>query len=237
VDDKTRATMRITMGKDSESSNTALDTVFWSAAVGLKLYDDIKKRKAESKDLKADLKDAFNKRPIEIPGGLSTLQFEVVKHKEPQWWQKVLGFAQSGTGQALTAALGFPAVTQQAIALVDQLLERLTDSKPEILFKSLPMRLALTKYARDQFTGGSARVSVGCLNRGYCVLARGRDYKTLQDGNAMYWATYDRLVPGDVTQEQLLSGSYDDVFNDITYAVFRVGTQSYKLDPQFNWSS
>ena len=41
------------------------------------------------------------------------------------------------------------------------------------------MRLALSRRAHDDFTGGNARIKLGALDDGYCVLARGRDHDTL----------------------------------------------------------
>lgn len=235
VDSNDRATMRITFGKDPESSSRIFDTVFWSAAVGLKLFDQIKNKKPEPRELKTDLHAAFNHRPIEIPGGLGLLQFEVVRHEEPQWWQRIFRFARSGTGEALTAALGFPAITHQAIGVLDELLNRLIDTKPQVLFGSRPLRLALTKFARDEFTAGNPRVRAGCMNRGWSVLARGEHYGTLVKQGAVYYPHLDRLVPGDVSEAEVISGSYEDPFTDITYAVFRIGMSATKLDPTFDY--
>src|SRR5262249_9470869 len=153
--------------------------VFWSIAAGLSLYNQANNAKPESKDYKADLQRAFGNRPIEIPGGLGRLSFEVIKHKEPPWWKRIFQFAQSETGQSLVSLLGFPAITRQAIAVIDQLLDRLVDAQPEPLFKSLPMRLALSKYARNEFTGGNPKVRIGALSRGFCVMARGKDFDVI----------------------------------------------------------
>jgi hypothetical protein len=128
VDRDTRATMRITFGKDPASSTRIVDTALWAIAAGLKLYDENKA--AQDKQLATDLNRAFSNRPVEIAGGLGVLSFEVVKHEEPKWWQKVFRFLDTGAGPMLSSALGFPAITQPALALVDELLERLTDANP-----------------------------------------------------------------------------------------------------------
>jgi hypothetical protein len=138
IDPNARATMRINFGKDESSSDNRFDTVFWSIAAGLNLYDQVKNKKTDTKDLKTDFRKAFGNRPIEIPGGLGRLSFEVIKHQEPPWWKQIFKFMQSGTGEALVSALGFPAITTQAIQVIDQLLDRLTDAKPEVLFKVYP---------------------------------------------------------------------------------------------------
>jgi len=161
----------------------------------------------------------------------------VVKHKEPGWWQKVFRFLQSDTGKRLVSVLGFPAITQQAVGVVDELVGRLTDSEPKPLFKSLPLQLALSKYARDQFAGENARVRVGCLRPGYAVLARARDFNTLNQADVYYHAAYGKLVPGAVKPADLMAGNYVDPAKDVTYAVLQVGMQQTKMDPTFNYSA
>jgi hypothetical protein len=238
VEKDTRATMRINFGKDESSTDKRFDTVFWSIAAGLSLYDQAKKGKADPKEFKSDFhKKAFGNRPIEIPGGLGCLSFEVVKHKEPAWWQRTFGFLQSGTGKRLISVLGFPAITNAAIDVVDELLEKLTDSEPEPLFKSRPLKLALSKFARDSFTGGNPRVKIGALRQGFCILARGRDFATLRASDPVYYPTIDRLAPQKLSMSDVVAGSYDDPLKDVTYAVFRIGTRSTKLDPTFNYNA
>lgn len=236
VNKNSKATMRITIGKDKDSTDKYFDTAFWSIAAGLDLYNQIKEKPTDPKDLKADFRQAFGNRPIEIPGGLSNMTFEVVKHREPKWWQRIFQFLQSDTGKELTSTLGFPAVTGSAIKMLDELLNRLNRSEPEILFKSRPLRLALTEKAKIDYTGGSERVQIGSLAPGFCVLARGRDFDTFVNSNAFYYPTYGKLVPSDISQSQLVTGAYDDPFRDVTYAVFRLGMKSAKLDPTFNYA-
>jgi hypothetical protein len=190
VDKATDATMRINFGKDENSRDKAFDTLFWSIAAGLKLYDQAKNKRAESKEFKGDFRKACGNRPIEIPGGLGKLSFEVVKHKEPAWWQ---------------------------------------------IFKSLPMRLALSKQARTDFTGGNPRIKTGCLNPGFCILTRGRDFQAIASSNANYYPAYGKLAPGNVSETDLVGGRYEEPLKDVTYAVFRLGMKKTKLDPTFNF--
>ena len=237
IDSDTRATMRINFGKDASSTDKKFDTVFWSIAAGLNLYDQTQGKPSESKDLNSDFQRAFANRPIEIPGGLGKLSFEVVKHNEPPWWKRIFNFGQSNTGQSLVSALGFPAITTQAIGLLDELFDKFDGAEPEVLFKSLPMRLALSKFAIDEFTGGNSRVRIGTLSRGFCVMARGRDYQAIAKSNSIYYPTYGKLVPANVSVPDFLGGKYEDPLKDITYAVFRLGMRETKLDPTFNYSS
>ncbi len=237
IGDDTRATMRIDFGKD-ESSKSPLDAVFWSITAGLNLYNKAKNQKAESKEMKSDFDAAFSNRPIEIPGGLGKLSFEVVKHKEPEWWEKIFSFITGPTGKALTAAIGFPAITTEAIGMVNEMINRMLDrDKPDVIFKSRPMTLALSKRARDEFTGGLPGVSLGSLNAGFCLLARGGDYGQLVAHDPNYKASYGKLVPASVSDEDFLAGNYDDPFKDMTYAVFRVGTKASTLDPDLGFGS
>lgn len=236
IPEDTRATMRLVIGKDENSRDKYFDTAFWTIAAGLRLYDQANGKTTESKDLKADFTKAFGKRPIEIPGGLARMTFEVVKHKEPAWWQRVFGFLQSGTGQALTSVIGFPAITQTAIGMVDELLNKLSEDVTGVLFKSRPLTLALNKMAKDDFSGGNPRIKVGCLNPGFCIIARGRDYSLLHNADAYFYSAYGKLVPSSVSTENLVTGNYDDPFENCTYAVFKIGMRGAKLNPDFKYN-
>lgn len=237
IPDNTRATMRLVIGKDENSRDKFFDTAFWTVAAGLQLYDQAKGKPAESKDLKADFTKAFGKRPIEIPGGLARMTFEVIKHKEPEWWQRVFGFLQSGTGKALTSVIGFPAIGQTAIGLVDELLNKLSEDVTGVLFKSRPLTLALNKMAKDDFSGGNPRVKVGCLNPGFCIIARGRDYGLLLNADANFYTAYGKLVPTSVSEADLLADNYVDPFENCTYGVFKIGMRGTKLNPDFKYGA
>src|SRR5262249_32214380 len=162
----------------------------------------------DSKDLNSDFSRALNKRPIEIPGGLGRITFNVIKHEEPPWWKQVFKFLESDTAKGLVSTFGLPAVTLQVINVFDQLLNRLTDSSPKILFKGQPMRVAFSRQARLDFTGGNPRVSMGCLNRGFCVFARGRDFATVAGSNAVFYPTIGKLVPAKVSPAHIAAGAY-----------------------------
>ncbi|MDG3580980.1 hypothetical protein [Galbibacter pacificus] len=237
IDKNTRATMRINIGQDESTVNSNFDIVFWSIAAGLDLYNNEKKEPATPKDLKADFKQAFGNRPIEIPGGLAKMTFEVVKHEEPKWWQRIFNFFQSKTGRVFTSTIGFPAITHSAINLIDELLNKLDKSSPEVLFKSRPLRLALSQKAKNNYTGGNERIKIGALSPGFCVLARGKDFMQFINADAFYYPTYGKLVPASVSNADLVSGNYEDPFKNVTYAIFRVGMQAAKLDPTFSFGS
>ncbi|MBS1145379.1 MAG: hypothetical protein H6R14_2785 [Proteobacteria bacterium] len=231
IDPDTRATMRITFGADASSSGRIMDTAFWAVAAGMKLYQN--GGVTQDKQLAADLNRAFANRPVEIAGGLGLLSFEVVRHEEPAWWKQLFAFAQGPTGQTLTSVLGFPAITQPALALVDELLGRLAEDKHEVLFKSAPMRLALTQQAHDEFTGGNPRIKLGGLSDGYCVLARGRDRDALVAADPVFYPTHGILAPATANPARIQELTTDNPLHTLTYAVFRIKTKSTMLDPDF----
>lgn len=225
-----RATLRLTINKADDSPRARnFETLYWAVTAGLKLHDDVRNKRAESQDLNADFRKALGNKYIEIPGALGEIKFEVIRHREPSWWKKVFTFADSPTGKALTAALGFPAVTQQVVRFVDEAANRLENTNPEVLFASRPLKFAFSKQARKSYVG-SGPVNIGALNPGRWVLARGRDFKTLANAQAWFWGTYGRLVPGSVTGPDVVGGSYPDPFKNITYAVVTVQAKAHKLD-------
>ena len=230
----TRATLRLTLGRDESSTDARLDTLFWTIAAGLRLYDARTGSRPQAKDLRADLRRAFGGRPVEVAGGVARLAFEVVKHPEPAWWRRTFSFAAGDTGKTLVSTLGFPALTGPALELVDGLLERLAESSPAPLFRSLPLRLALTRSARDDLACGG-RVRVGCLNPGYAILARARDYATLLAADPIYHATYGRLLPSASASTPAPLSSTDDPFRALTYAVLRIGMRETSLEPTFRY--
>ena len=237
IEEDTRATMRIIMNKDRFSTNRVMDTVYWSITAGLDLFDKKNNVRATSENLRGDFRGAFGNRPIEIPGSLGQLSFQVLKHKEPPWWRELFSFASSDTAGRLVSMIGLPGITADALKLFNQLVERLDPMDEEVLFESGAMRLAMSQWARDRFAGRNARVRTSCLPSGFCVLARGRDNQTIANSDAVYYSQYNRLAPKDVPISAVASGEYEDPFANVTYALFRVGIESTRLDPTFNFNS
>jgi len=230
VDRETRATLRLTLNKDDDSTRARnLETLYWGITTALRLYDDETGKKTESKELKTDYRKALGNKNIEIPGALADVKLEVIKHKEPRWWRNVFSFLGSNGAKTLTAALGFPAVTQQVIKFVDEAASRLEGTNPEVLFASRSMKLAFSKEARASYVGNGP-IKIGCLNPGTWVLARGRDFQTLANAQALFYATYGKLVPAKVPITDTLVPGYVDPFNDVTYAVLRVQMKPQKLN-------
>jgi poly-D-alanine transfer protein DltD len=121
--------------------------------------------------------------------------------------------------------------------MVENLLNQLEKTNNEVLFKSLPMRLALSKLAKYDYTGGNERIKIGCLSDGFCILARGRDYQKFVETDAIYYPSYGRLVPAHVSEPDFLAGNYDDPFAETTYAVFKVRMKKTRIDPAFNFGT
>ncbi|MBK8653014.1 MAG: hypothetical protein IPN20_03625 [Haliscomenobacter sp.] len=235
VDKNTRATMRLVVGKDKSSRDRAFDDVFWTVSAGLDLYNKWTKQKAKPDELKADFNKALGNRPIEVAGGLANMQFEVVKHSEPKWWQRIFGFLRSDAGRSLTSVVGFPAITSSAIQVLDELFNRLDRSDAQPLFKSRPMILALSEQAKLDYSGGISRIKVGCMNPGFCVFARRRDYHAIANADALYYPHLGILAPSSASPADVASGNFDNPLADITYAVFKVNMIPTKLELRFNF--
>ncbi len=86
------------------------------------------------------------------------MTFKVVKPREPKWWQIIFKFLQPETGKSLISTVGFLPISSTAITLLDELLNRLDKLEPEILFKSLPLRFALSQLGKADFTAGNSRI-------------------------------------------------------------------------------
>ncbi|HLV02776.1 MAG TPA: hypothetical protein VKZ59_16020, partial [Acidobacteriota bacterium] len=69
----------------------------------------------------------------------------------------------------------------------------------------------------------------GVLNPGYCLMARGRDFSRIVGLNPRFLIAYGKLVPGDLNPEEFLSGNFENPFDEMTYAVFRVGLAETRL--------
>jgi len=235
VEAKTKATLRIVVNKDPQSSNTTLDTVYWAATAALSLHD--KAKRIDARDIRSDItKTAFAKRPIEVPGGLANISFEVIKHNDPSWFRSFLSFFSGNASASLIPILGLPAVSLEVMRLLDDFINGIQDKNAEVLFKSGPMQFAMTQYAKEQFTAGLSTVTVGCLNPGFWILVRGRDIGVLRASPPIYNGMYRRLLPAGASIEDVLQGKAEDPYNNITYAVLRAGMRKTLLSPTFSYA-
>jgi hypothetical protein len=247
IDEKTSATIRITINSDPMTAlDRNLDVLFWTVAAGIDLYNAVKNNGNSAQgnvialsNYAEDFQRPFNQRPIEILGGLANFHFEVIKHKAEPWWKRVFNFLETRTGEEVVRlvgeVIGLPGVTGTALRLIEELFERLSDANSEVIFQGRPMRLALTQFARDQYTAGNPRVRMGALNPGFAVLARGRDFPLFAERSFVYLPAYGKLLPSEVADNPsaLMSGQYEDPLADVSYGVLRVGMSEASVDPVF----
>ena len=232
VNSKTRGTMRVIV-EQLDSGDAKLKPLVWVVSAGLQLYNLTEKRRALPSELKMDFKNTFGQRPIEIPKGRASLTFDVYKHREPKWWNRVFNFVTSKTGKTLTSSIGFPGVTQEAVGIINDLLNRLGRSKTETLFKSKALKLALSNSAKELGSAGAGDfIKVGVLNPGLFVLCQGKDYKFFKNTPATYYEEYGTLVPQETAMEDIFESGYQNPFADKTFAIFKVGMQPTRLQPQ-----
>lgn len=219
VDDDTRATLRLTIGEDTSDSGELLN---WLVATGMTLYDNTRRDRAQSSDLQGNIGAAFAAQPIEIPGGIGRIKFEVMKHDDPPWWRRLFG----AVAPSLITAFGFPAIVSSAASFLDDALNRFDDA--ELLFGSAPLKLAFSKAAHAEYTEGLP-VTLGALSPGIWVLARGTDVKTLLDTPAYYHATLAKLVPASV-DPRAAQRPHENPFQDMTYGVLNARMQARKIE-------
>ncbi len=233
----TRGTLRVVVNKSDQSTDKTFNKVFWVITAGLKLYDQQKNKAADPKDMTSDLTEkAFGGRPVEIPGGLADLSFQVVKHKDPSLFEQIWNLFKSEPVTRLLTIVGFPAIAQETLSIIDDLLNNLVgDADPDILFESGIKQYALSKYAKDEYIQGYAGIKMESLNPGWWIMVRGQDYADILKNKPVFDATLRKLIPASVTPEQRASGNYQDPFANMTYAVFRVGMAEVALDPKFRW--
>ncbi|MGD0192620.1 MAG: hypothetical protein ABSD74_17925 [Rhizomicrobium sp.] len=226
ISDKMRATLRFDLGKD-EASTSPLEPLFWSIAAGLDLYEHATKgsNAAEPKKMNDNFANTFKRRPIEIPGGLGQLRFEVIVHEEPKWWQQILHFGQSETAKRLVSSLGFPGIALDAMRLIDEMVSRFTDAAAKPLIKSRPLTLAFSRYARDEYTGGDSRTVIGCVGNGTYVLTRYTDVSVFQKNPPLFLGSTGMLVPKQNWEAEGLNFNYSaNPYNKTTYGVVRIRT-------------
>jgi hypothetical protein len=225
VSPETKATTRVAVGEDSSVSR-GFETLTWTLAAGLDLWDQYKNEQTQHNEMKADSHEAFGGSPIELVGGVGKLSFEVVKHKNPPWWRDLFKLAQDPTVNKLVSLVGFPAITLSAVSFVDGLLSKLLGSEdPDVLFKGRPMKLALTEKGRDELTAGLHTVKAGCVNPGFLVLARGRDRDEIVAADVEYHSELGVLIPRGKRGEEI----YDDALPEVTYAIMRLKMKQAKL--------
>lgn len=223
--DNDTATLRLTLCNDPISSREGkMETLFWTITSALRLYKEVKGQKilVPSQDLHVDYRKTLGNQRIKIPGAVGSLKIEMIKHKAPAWWKRILSFLKVSSGEAVTAAIGLPGVTREVVNFVDDATSRF-DGGSEVLLSSRPLKFAFSKQAKDYYTNRG--VEICGLNSGFWVIARGKDLYELVDKQAHFHATYNTLIPG-----RRGNNSASDPFRDITYAILNVEMKPTRLN-------
>ena len=230
IDDKSRATLRFDLGKD-DASTSPLEPLVWSIASGLDLYEHFKgSNRTEPNKMNENFANTFKRRPIEIPGGLGQLKFEVIMHKEPPWWRRILRFGGTDTARRLVTSLGFPGIAIDAMRLVDEMLSRFDDTLAKPLITTRPLTLAFSKYARDEYTGGDSSALIGAVGNGTYVITRFSDLKVFTSSPPLFLGSTGQLVPRKEWTQQGLNFDYAaNPYNEATYAVLKIRTYERRI--------
>lgn len=227
IEKGTKATLQLQVGQEEKSGT--LEKLFYCINGGLDLYNDLKMKKADSKDFKKSTSQALGNKAISLPQGVGQISLKVVKHEEPSWWQKVFSFAKTDSAKDLFSLIGFPGITETAVNCVSGMLDSLFAKKPEILFQSQPVKLGLTQTAKKELGGGLLTNFVSCLNPGFWVMARKSDYDTIINSKAIYYGGYGILAPDGMSEIDALKDSGNNPFSKITYAVIRARMKETNL--------
>lgn len=226
IDPDTKATLQLKIGQENKQDK--LDKLFYCINAGLDLYNKVAKKNSEAKDFRKPTAEALGNKPISLPAGTGQISLQVVKHKEPKWWQRVFGFAKSNSAQDLFSLIGLPGITKLAIDSVSGMLDNLFDKEPEILFQSQPIKLAFSKFAKEELGGGISATSVSCLNPGFWVMARRADYDRIINNKPLYYTGPGLLAPQDMPAQEISSDA--NPFSQITYAIIRARMKEVDLN-------
>lgn len=232
IDKETRATLRLDLGKD-RASNSPLEPLFWSIAAGLDLYDHVKSgsNASDPKRMNDDFSAKFLQRPVEIPGGLGQLRIEIMAHPELPWWRRALGFlGEDRNVRRIVTSVGFPGIALDAVQLLDEMIGRFEDVMVEPLLRSRPLTLAFSRFARDDFTGGSDAARIGCVSPGFYVLVRHADAAVFREHPPLFLGHTGHLVPRAAWEAQ--PGALDPEdgpYRELTYAVLRFRARAAQL--------
>jgi hypothetical protein len=230
--EKSRATLRLDLGKD-EGSNSQMEALFWSIASGLDLYEHVRggANANTRKKMSDDFSAKFRQRPVEIPGGLGQLRIEIVEHVEPPWWRRAIGFvAEDSSVKRIISSIGFPGIALEAVRLLDEMIGRFEDAAARPILRSRPMTLAFSKAARDDYTAGSEAARIGCVAPGFYVLVRHQDTAVFNQSPPVFLGHTAHLVPRAEWEKNPAAINPDSTpYGDATYAVLRFRSRGTKL--------
>lgn len=223
VKSNTRATLKIIAGKSQDSPDAHhLELAFWIITSGLRLLKPGINGVPEPKEL------SFKPtgKPVEIPGGLSNITFDILKHRTKTFWELLFGFL--GQSSSLTKAIGFPALAEDAVSFIGNLLNNAADLDAKPIFTSGSLQFAMTQYAKSTYEGQNSGITIGSLNKGFWLLVRESDREALLTTKPRFNGTKS-ILQATTGQPQ-----HDDILKKITYAVVKAelaATNLHPLDP------
>ncbi len=227
IDRRTKATLQLQVGQEQKISG--LDKLFYCINGGLDLFDELKGKRSEAKDFKKSTAEALGNKNIELPAGTGEIVLKVMKHEEPKWWQKVFSFAKSDKGRELISLIGFPGIPITAVNCISGMLDNLFDREPEVLFQSMPVKLAFTQAAKTELSGDLSTNMVSCLNPGFWIMARKTDYSMIIGSKPIYYGGYGILAPDGMSEIEAIKDSGNNPFSKITYAIIRARMKEVDL--------
>lgn len=218
-----RATLRFDFGQD-DGANSSLRPVLYSIAAGLDLAELIQNKQQAAKSYRSDFAQAFSDRPIEVGGGLARLRLQVVRHRPPNLFEEIFSFIKTPAGKALVSAVGFPAIAVNALQVIDDVVNQIVGSKPDVLMQSPFSRFALSKKAKTDFEGGAPGVTIASLRNGFSIITPASNLALFQQLKPRY-LTDTGLLPKGKTATDFLTPGYQDPFAGVAYAVIKTTLQ------------
>lgn len=232
IDETSRATLRLDLGKD-RSSNSPLEPLFWSVAAGLDFYEHVRSgnNSDKPKEMSDNFTETFRRRPVEIPGGLGQLRLEVIAHPEKPWWRRALsGLGQDQNLKKIVSTVGFPGIALDAVKLIDEMIGQFEAKSATPIIQSRPLTLAFSKAAQSDYTGGLDVVKIGCVSPGYYVLLKGHDAQQLRHDPPLFLGHTGHLVSKQTWESDKGNiGKSSAPYTDITYAVVRIRARGAKI--------
>ena len=219
TDKKSEANLRISIGNDKSNSPDFGQELFWFVTAAMDLWDEEKKQKADKKNTASQLSDAFKASPIIIPGGIANLNIDVIQIEPDSGWKRFVRFFTGSGGSLLTTQLGLPAITQSAVTLIDELIDKTIPKNSTVLLQGNPVKLALTKQAYDFVSNGGGNTQAGGLTNGRWLFIKGSDYNKFSEQSLVYNWNYGVIHPTSIDIEDIISGDKENPIDSYPYVV------------------
>jgi len=244
-DKNSTATFRLVVGPAQNKISEKVKPIFWVISAGMKLHELFSNNQGD-RDQKMDinLDESFNGKPIEIPGGVVSIHLDVVKHRHPKWWKNLFNFLKDTVGKTVISAIGFPAVTGEAINIIDNTLNQIDRLKDrEYIFSSTRtgILVSLTKWGdqKAEWFGatGDFSGSLGSLNPGVWIMIQTKDIPFFTKTPFYFDQVYGGLIPIGTTPLEAKAPDFVNPFDNTTFAVFKVDMVPTNLSVDFSKST